>query len=529
MSVKSCGRILFFTLSVFLLFFAEACASDVGETVPIEGFVDSAGRNSLYVSGKILVADEYSSISTAGSNIYPGDYVMGFIYLNEDRQSYTIVSLAKLPEKSIGTPTPLPSSTPTPVWADLFTATPDPSFKDNSGLQLLSENTATGTDELFPVSETDETPSPTPSSISFEGEISSVSGGRIVIDGKEYVTDNSTGYKGGRNVLSEGDYVQGRAAPYLGIPIIRYVEVIPDYDRPGLEQRTVLGLYQSQDSSKIIISAPEGEIEGLFYPGTKMSKTFYTKGTPLRLEMAGSYVKSAADFPLFQSGPEISPINGTVDEIIRFSEKEVYIVSSNTTFSLDADTGFIPDIKCLEKGALFAGLVRNGKIKLLYFTENNRVKTVNGSAASVIRDEDGIRVLVGGVEYKITPDSVVMGSNLVRHSEILGYADSVNNIFYMSFKTPWYSGIKDWNWTVIIPSAVSGLALLFFLLLHRTRTEGFLQEVNGNILTLTDARGEHKRHFTCTDEIAGYVSSLVTMKVELTVYHGRVIHIRYDF
>ena len=99
----------------------------------------------------------------------------------------------------------------------------------------------------------------------------------------------------------------------------------------------------------------------------------------------------------------------------------------------------------------------------------------------------------------------------------------------MSFKTPWYSGFKDWNWTVIIPAAASGLALLFFLLLHRTKTEGFLQEVNGNILTLTDARGEHKRHFRCSDEIAGYVSSLVTMKVELTVYHGKVIHIRYDF
>ena len=54
-------------------------------------------------------------------------------------------------------------------------------------------------------------------------------------------------------------------------------------------------------------------------------------------------------------------------------------------------------------------------------------------------------------------------------------------------------------------------------------------KVNGNILTLTDARGEHKRHFRCSDEIAGYVSSLVTMKVELTVYHGKVIHIRYDF
>ena len=54
-------------------------------------------------------------------------------------------------------------------------------------------------------------------------------------------------------------------------------------------------------------------------------------------------------------------------------------------------------------------------------------------------------------------------------------------------------------------------------------------EVNGNIITLTDARGDNKRHFRCSDEISRYVSSLITMKVELTIYHGKVIHIRYDF
>ena len=99
----------------------------------------------------------------------------------------------------------------------------------------------------------------------------------------------------------------------------------------------------------------------------------------------------------------------------------------------------------------------------------------------------------------------------------------------MSFKTPWYSQFKDWNWTVIIPASVAFLSLVFFLLLHRTKTEGFLQDVNGNIITLTDARGENKRHFRCSDEISRYVSSLITMKVELTIYHGKVIHIRYDF
>ncbi len=528
MSGKSCCRFLLF-ISVLLSTFAEASASNVGETIPVEGYVDSAGRNSLYVSGKILLANEYSSINTAGSNIYPGDYVMGFIYLNEDLQSYTIVSLTKLSEKSIGTPTPLPSSTPTPVWADLFTATPVFAFTEDNGLHLLSENPANSTIDYSQGQETDQKPSPTPSSISFEGIISSVSGSRLAIDGKEYITDNSTGYKGGRNVLSEGDYVQGRAAPYSGALIIRYIEVIPDYDRPDMETRTVFGLYQSQDSSKIIISSPDGEIEGLFYPGTKMSRTFYSKGTPVRLELAGNYVRTAADYPLYQSNDEITPINGTIDEIIRFSDKEIFIVSSNITYFLDADVRYIPDIKSFEKGAPFAGLIRNGKVKLLYFTENNRVKTVNGSASSVTRNGNEIRFFVGGVEYRITPDSVVMGSNLVRHSEVLGYTDSVNDIIYMSFRTPWYSTFKDWNWTVIIPAVASGLALLFFLLLHRTKTGGFLQEVNGNILTLTDARGDHKRHFKCTDEIAGYVPSLVTMKVELTVYHGKVIHIRYDF
>ena len=250
MSVKRFCAFFLFT-GVILLLFAEAYASGIGETIPIEGIVDSAGRNSLYVSGKILVANEYSSISTAGSNIYPGDYVMGFIYLNEDLPSYTIVSLSKLPEKSIGTPTPLPSSTPTPVWADLFTATPDPLYTQNSGLHLLNDDPETGLPAQDSESGTVPAPSPTPSSISFEGVISSVKENRLVIDGKEYVTDNSTGYKAGRNVLSEGDYVAGRAAPFPGASIVRYIEIVPDYDRPDMELRTVLGLYQFQDSSKI--------------------------------------------------------------------------------------------------------------------------------------------------------------------------------------------------------------------------------------------------------------------------------------
>ena len=431
MSGKRCWLFLIF-IAALLLSFAATSASGVGETVPVEGIVESAGRNSLYVSGKILVANEYTSINAAGGNIYPGDYVMGFIYLNDDLQSYTIVSLTKVPEKSAGTPTPLPTETPE---ASLFQGT---------GLHLLSENESGNITEQ----ETERKPSPTPSSVSFEGIISSVSGNRLVINGEEYVTDSSTGYKGSGNVLSEGDYVVGRAAPYNGTYIIRYIEILPDYDRPDMELNTVWGLYQAQDSSKIIISSPNGEIESLFYPGTKMSKTFYTKGTPVRLELAGKYVKTAADYPLYQSGPEIAPVNGTVDGIIRFSESEIYLISSNLAFFLDPDVRYIPDIKSFEEGAPFAGLIMNGKIKLLYFTENNRVKTINGSASSVVRNDKDIRVTVGGVEYRISPETVVIGSNLMRHSEITGYADSLNNIFYMSFRTPWYSRFRDWNWTV---------------------------------------------------------------------------------
>ncbi|MBQ6502290.1 MAG: hypothetical protein IJI57_00075, partial [Flexilinea sp.] len=80
--------LIIFIVSVLILAFAaHVSASGVGETISIEGYVDSAGKNSLYVSGKILVANEYSSISTGGTNIFVGDYVMGFIYLNEDMQS----------------------------------------------------------------------------------------------------------------------------------------------------------------------------------------------------------------------------------------------------------------------------------------------------------------------------------------------------------------------------------------------------------------------------------------------------------
>ena len=529
--------LIIFIISILILSSViQVSASKVGETISIEGYVDSAGKNSLYVSGKILVANDYSSISTGGTNIFVGDYVMAFIYMNEDMQSYTIVSLTKIPEKSIGTPTPLPQSSATPVWADLFMTTPTAS---GDGLYLLSYGQSEQESDLLldpkifgtevPAQTT--FPTATPSSISFEGVVSDISGNRMVIDGTEYIVDNATGYKDRSSEINQGDYVRGRAAPYPGALIIRYIEVIPEYERSDLEIKIVWGLYQSQDSSKMIVSLPDGDIEGLFFPGTKMSKTFYTKGTLISMDMAGSYVKASADYPLVQSGDELTPINGIIDEIIRFSDDETYFISSNLAYFVNRDVKFIPDSDGFKKGAPFVGLMKNGKVTVLYFTDNNRVKTINGPATSVRKNQagNGIDFYVGGVEYHITPDTTVLGNNLVRHSEIRGYADSSNNVFYMTFRTPWYSQFKDWNWTVIIPAAAAFLSLVFFLLLHRTKTEGFLQEVNGNIITLTDARGENKRHFRCSDEITRYVSSLITMKVELTVYHGEVIHIRYDF
>ncbi len=517
---------------LILMITARVYASNVGETVPVEGYVDSAGKNSLYVSGKILIANEYSSINTAGTNIFIGDYVMGFIYLNDDMQSYTIVSLTKIPEKSIGTPTPLPPSTPTPLWADLFTPTP---VSQDNGLRLLSDIEAGNTtdavqDQDIPEMIRTSEPSATPSSVSFEGVVSKISGNGIMIDGNEYLIDNATGYKNNQSDINKGDYVRGRAAPYPGAFIIRYIEILPEYERPDLEVRTVWGLFQSQDYSKMIVSLPEGDLEALFFSGTKMSKTFYTRGTLIRMEMTGSYLKTSSDYPLVQSGEAITPVNGIIDEIVRFSENEIYFVSSNLAYFVNSDAKFIPDAKGFVKGAPFIGLMRNGRIMALYFTENNRVKTINGPASSVKKSPDGksIDFMVGGVEYHITPDTAVMGMNLVRHSEVTGYADSSNNVFYMTFRTPWYSQFKDWNWTVIIPASVSAIALIFFLLLHKTKTKGYLQEVSGNTITLTDYRGENDRHFRCSDEIAEYASSFISLQVEVTIYHGKVIHIRYD-
>lgn len=530
------NKLIIYLLFIFLLTAAAVSAQTVGERISIEGTVESAGKNSLYVDGKILVANEYSIINTAGTNIYVGDYVMGFVYLNDDMQSYTIEMLNKIPEKSIGTPTPGPTMTATPAWHDLFTATPDPVREtEASTLRLLADEPETGDVLWDPGLFGSVTPTPTivptstPSSVAFEGTITGANGRILYIDEVEYVADNSTSFKDPNKAPKEGDYVRGRAAPYPGALLITYLEIVPAYEHPDAESRTVYGLYQSQDTTMINVSAPNEEISALFYSNTKMSKTFYTKNTLVGMELVGEYVKSVMDYPLVQSGSQLEPLNGEIDKIVKFSDNEIYIISNNLAYLVNMETRYIPDQSGFVEGSPFVGLMLNGRISLLCFTDNNRVKTLKGQVSHVSAEEGLVVFNIGGIEYNITKDTILVGENLIRHSEVYGYADSQNNVFYLSVKTPWYSSLKDWNWTVIIPAAIAVIFLLFYLLLHRTKTQGFIQEVNGPIITLTDANGNNKRHFKCSDEIARFAPSLVTMKVELTVYHGKVIHIRYDF
>lgn len=532
-------RFIYFLLFLLLCVVAGASAQDVGERISIEGIVESAGRNSLYVDGKILVANEYSSINTAGTNIYVGDYVMGFIYLNDDMQSYTIEMLNKIPEKSIGTPTPQATMTPTALWHDLFTATPDPNKipeqTESAELHLLTEAEDPTADALwdpalFGTVEPTATivPTATPSSVSFEGVIESATGRNLVIDGTEYTLDNNTSYRDASQIPAAGDYVRGRAAPYPGYLLVKYLETVPSYERPDAETKTVYGLYQSQSTTEITVSAPGGDITAQFYPNTKMSKTFYTKNTLVSMDMIGDYVKNVMDYPLVQSGSSLEPINGEIAKIVRFSDNEIYIISDNKSYLANSSTKYIPSADEFTEQSPFVGLILNGRVVFLCFTDNNRVKTIKGNVSYVGTEEGLVVFNIGGIDYTINKDTVLYGENLVRHSEVSGYADSKNNVFYLNVNTPWYSPFKDWNWTVIAPAAVAVLALIFFLLLHRTKAIGYVQEVNGNVMTLTDESGNNKRHYKCTAEIARYAGSLVTMKVELTVYHGKVIYIRYD-
>lgn len=519
----------------------------VGETVQFEGYVEKTAKNSMLVSGKILVANEYSSINTGGTKIFVGDYVMGFIYLNEDQTSYTIVSLAKVAEKSLGTPTPLPTATFTPIWADLFTATPTVPGSENSWMTdtepeateivLPGEETNSNADtwdpELFGTLTPTPTivPTPTPSSLTFEGIVSEVNGRYISINGEKYLTDNSTGYKDESVKPKVGDYVKGRSAPFVDATIIRFIEVVPDYERPDAKSEFYYGLYESQDKEKIVVNTPnEGEVTALFYNGTKMTKTFYTKGTVVGVETINGYIKSVTEYPLVQSTAGIDAINGVIDHILHYDDTEVYIISNNYTYYIRPDAKYIPTKDNFAEGKPFIGLIESGQVKALCFTDNNRVKEINGTVNKVDKsDTSNIVFTVGGIDYYLTAKSIFTGANISRNSEVRGYADSQNEVFYLAAETPWYSGIKDWNWSIIAPAALMFIALILFLLLHRTKSDGFLQEVDENIMTLTDAKGENKRHFICTDEIARFAGSLVTMKVEVTVYRGKVIHVKYDF
>ena len=122
------------------------------------------------------------------------------------------------------------------------------------GLHLLSDGQSEKRSdllwdpELFGTEEPAQTavPTATPSSLAFEGVVSEISGNKIVIDGTEYVIDNATGYKDKNSEINQGDYIRGRAAPYPGALIIRYIEVLSDYERSDLEIKTVWGLFSIQ-------------------------------------------------------------------------------------------------------------------------------------------------------------------------------------------------------------------------------------------------------------------------------------------
>lgn len=513
-------RFVYFVYAAIFLLLRCACAaavSNAGEVIQIEGFVESAGLNTLRVAGKTLTANAYSSIDSGGTNIIAGDYVEASVYLNTDLETYTIIRIRKDPERSAGSAAP--------VWEGTGT-----DLRENIPDQTSERAEIARSDDPVPLNpEINAVPSRS-ASAAFEGVVTAVRAGSIQVGGIEYSTDSATGYKNGRSVFEVGDYVRGRAEVYAGARLIRYIEGLEDYERPDLETAAAWGLCRSQDAGKIAVSTPSGDLEGLFYPGTKLSAPSYTRGTLVRMEMAGPYVKSVSDFRLVQSGSSLSPFSGTVDEIIRFSEDEIYFISSGLAYFMNGDVQYLPDRGGFEKGAAFAGLMKNGRVVLLFFTADNHVRAVNGTVAAVEPklDGSGIDFEMGGSVYHILPESVVTGTNLVRHSVVNGYADGAGNVFYLSFATPWYARFKDWNWRVIAPAALSLIGLILFLLLHRTKTEGYLQEVNGDLLILTDGRGEHKRYFRCTEEIARYAPSLVTMKVELTVYRGSVIHIRYD-
>ena len=547
--------VMLFMLCLLFVFVQSVYAQgQVGEPIAFEGYVENIGQNALFVDGKILVPDQYSAINTNGENIYIGDYVLGYIYLNPDGQSYTIVSLVKDAMRALGTPTPTPTSTATPVWADLFTPTPAPSgsasSSGGSGLNLVTLGDLTG--QNSDLSESEEElkalygdnwilfaqptatptimPTSTPSTISFEGVVTDIQGIKIFVDDVEYVTDNSTNYKDNKKDIKIGDYVSGRAAPFATARVVLHIEVIPEFERPDAEKSTEYGLVAGQDKEKITITTKDGDKNFYFYSSTKMTKSFYTKGSMVGVSAINNYAASVTEYPMVVSNEELSPINGKISQIVKLGDNEVYFISSNETYFVRTDVVYKPNSDGFVENAPFVGLMKNGQVVMLVFTESNHIKTISGSVTSVDKSDPlKIRFMVGGVEYVLGNDAMFFGGNISRNTEVIGYADANNNVFYLSAKSAWYASLKDWNWSIIAPAAVIVIGLLLFLILHRTKVTGYLSEVNGNILTITDSKGENARHYTCVDEIARYAGSLITMKVEVVVYNGKVIHITYDF
>ena len=533
---------------IFILFFVlsgvVSAQEDVevpGVTVQVEGIIESVSNNAMYVNGKVLLANQYSAINTGGTNLYVGDYVMALIYLNEDYETYTIVSLSKDPARSIGTPTPILENTATPAWQDLFTPAPDESSTSEGGLTFVTldqfgspdndEDNETLEEKFFsqPTATPTPVPTSTPSSISFSGVITKKEGVKIVVDDQEYITDNNTNYKDNNEDLKVGDYVNGRAAPFSGVTLIRFIEVVPDYDRPDAKKETIIGLVAGQDKSKLTLTVPEGDKNLYFYSGTKMSKSFYTKGAIVNAEVVNDYVMSVIEYPLITSGEGFTPMSGKIEAILELNENEIYFIADKKAYFIRPDAVYNPDKEGFVTGALFVGLLKNGQVDTIVFTRDNHVKTINGNVSSVDKsDPMNISFVVNGTEYYLNNTAQFIGNVINRNTGVYGFADSGNKVFYLTAEKPWYADLKDLNWSIIIPAVIVVLSIILFLLLHKTKISGYLMEVNGNILTISDSHGDNPRHYVCVDEIARYAGTMVTMKVEAIIYHGKVVHISYE-
>lgn len=479
--------------------FSDSHADLPLETVAVEGIVEEADPSSLTVSGKRLIAGAYSSVNSAGTGISEGDYVAGFAVMNEDGETYTILSLSKIPERS-----------------QTLTETP-PEEETRQELTLLSDPGITDIFASPPAVLPDETVSS-----AFEGRVEETGEGTLVIGGERYYADSGT------DDIPAGSYVTGRV---LGTPEGRRIvqmRTVPEYECPDSEVLTVFGVYRSQSAEKLTVSLNGGEREFLFSPACQMSAPFYSPGTVLRLDVKGGYAADIRECPQPEYQRGISAVGGTAEGTVDPGSGGFILIADGTAYAADAGTRIIPDRKSFVPGTFFSGIMEDGRLILLSLSASGRPRPFSGEVSALTREEDGtIRFTAGGKERLLTADTLVNGSSLRRFSTVSGYEDGEGRVLYLYFRTPRYARIREADLRILIPTVISVTALALFLLLHRTETEGTLEDVDGDLLTLADGRS--RRHYRCTSEVSRYVSSLVTMKVRLVICRGKVIHVRYDF